>query len=83
METFILIILISFFIGVTATAQESLLEKREKVRQEKLMVRKKFQEQSDKEREARIEAIEEKKRKKLLKIKKEEEEYEQRNKNIN
>lgn len=66
METIIFITLISFFIGVTATAQESLLEKKEKTRQEKILVRQKHAEEQDKLRKAHIEAIEEKRRKTLL-----------------
>jgi hypothetical protein len=82
MEPIFLIVLLSIFLGVTATAQETLLEKKEKTRQEKLAVRQKFQEQNDKDIKMRIEAIEDKKRKRLLKIQKEQEDYEKRNANI-
>ncbi len=66
MEPIFLIVLLSLFLGVTATAQESLLEKKEKARQEKILVRQKHAEEQDKLRKAHIEAIEEKKRKTLL-----------------
>ena len=66
MEPIFLIVLLSIFLGVTATAQESLLEKREKVKQEKMFERQKHAEEQDKLRKAHIEAIEERKRKTLL-----------------
>jgi len=66
MEIMMYITVISFFIGVTATAQESLLEKKEKARQEKILNRQKHAEEQDKLRKAHIEAIEERKRKTLL-----------------
>ena len=65
MEPIALIIGIALFIGVTATAQESLLEKREKTRKEKTEQFYKAKEKESQKRKEQIEAIRKKREQKL------------------
>lgn len=65
MEPIALIVGIAIFIGVTATAQESVLEKREKIRKEKTEQFYKAKEKEAQKREEQIEANRKKREQRL------------------
>lgn len=60
MEPIFFIILLSIFLGVTATAQESLLEKKEKIKHEKLLNRQKYIEQGEQQKQNHLKNVEQK-----------------------
>lgn len=60
METILVIFTFSLLLGITATAQESLLDKREKIKQEKLLNRQKYIEQGEQQKQNHLKNVEQK-----------------------